>query len=96
MSDPLDGSPSSLILPITDKGAETDEIKDKSEEDILNKTHDTGSKYIPSANVDTLCVDSLKKCGDCQNGAINCKQQIELEHELHIEQPYKSSCNSYG
>ena len=71
--DPFDSSPGPFVFLIADKGAEADEIKDKSKEDILNQAHNAGSKYIPTADMDILCVNSLKKCGDRQDGAVNCE-----------------------
>ena len=36
VADPFDGSPGSFVLPIADKGIETNEIKDEPEENVLD------------------------------------------------------------
>ena len=71
--DPLDSSPGSFVLPVADQGTEADEIKDEAEKDVLNQAHDTSAEYILAANMNILCIDSLKKCCDSKNGTVNRK-----------------------
>ena len=96
MPDPFDGSPGFLIFPVADKGAQPGKVKDKPEKDILNQTHNASPKYILAADTDILCVNSLEKGCNCQDRAINRKQQEKLKHKSGIEQPRQGGSSGYN
>ena len=74
------------MLLIGEKGTEANKIKDEAEKDVLDQAHDAGSEHILPADVNILRIDSLEKSRNGQNGAVDGKKQIKLEHKTDVEQ----------